>query len=349
MTIGIDFSVKVLEIDGKKVKLQIWDFDGEERFRFLLPKYVRGARGGLFVYDITNYSTIAHIDDWLSIIWKEIRAEVPILLVGIMSKEKNKRQVSVEEGKEIAKSKNLNGFIECNLKTGENVEKAFEALTRLVLANKNSHPPPKPPIHPILPPKPLKVPKRRPQEIKSNQDQITNILSIIERFWQLHNSRIIAFTLVQGKDTILYSTYTKAISVDLGRVRTSWSSMNAQSIVISGVKYSVILNTPNLFIVNSIGSKDYIVLTKAEDYTYIFHVEPNDEPTLEDTTNAVKRLSESLSNYLSELNLRLRAIGQVRALLKKVDREKEIHCQYCGSKLTKEEQFTHSCNRFFLG
>ena len=50
-----------------------------------------------------------------------------------MSNEKNKRQVSVDDGKEIAKSKNLSGFIECNLKTGENVEKAFEDLTWLVM------------------------------------------------------------------------------------------------------------------------------------------------------------------------------------------------------------------------
>ena len=143
MTIGADYSVKALEIDGKKVKLQIWDFGGEERIRFLLPTYVRGADGALFIYDIANYTSINNIDDWLSVIRKEDRAEIPILLVGITSDEKNKRQVSVEDGKEIAKSRNLNGFIECNLKTGKNVEKAFEALTRLILADNDYHPPQK--------------------------------------------------------------------------------------------------------------------------------------------------------------------------------------------------------------
>jgi len=84
MTIGVDFEVKSLTVDGYKVKLQIWDFGGEERFRFLLPTYIRGARGGIFLYDITNYSSLAHIDDWLSAIRKEIRAEdiFPILVVG---------------------------------------------------------------------------------------------------------------------------------------------------------------------------------------------------------------------------------------------------------------------------
>jgi len=137
MTIGVDFEVKSLEVDKQKVKLQIWDFGGEERFRFLLPTYVRGARGGLFLFDITNYSSIAHIDDWLSVIRKEIRAEdiFPIIVVGGKADLAENREVSAEEGIKIAKSRNVDGFIETSSKTGENVEKTFEALTRLMLNN----------------------------------------------------------------------------------------------------------------------------------------------------------------------------------------------------------------------
>jgi len=137
MTIGVDFEVKSLEVDKQKVKLQIWDFGGEERFRFLLPTYVRGARGGLFLFDITNYSSIAHIDDWLSVIRKEIRAEdvFPIIVVGGKADLAENREISAEEGIKIAKSRNVDGFIETSSKTGENVEKAFEALTSLMLNN----------------------------------------------------------------------------------------------------------------------------------------------------------------------------------------------------------------------
>ncbi len=135
MTIGVDFEVKSLSVDDQKVKLQIWDFGGEERFRFLLPTYVRGARGGLFLYDITNYSSIAHIDDWLSVIRKEIRAEdiFPIIVVGGKADLIENREVSSADGIKIAKSRNVNGFIETSSKSGENVEKTFEALTRLML------------------------------------------------------------------------------------------------------------------------------------------------------------------------------------------------------------------------
>ena len=135
MTIGVDFEVKSLTVNEQKVKLQIWDFGGEERFRFLLPTYVRGARGGLFLYDITNFSSIAHIDDWLSVIRKEIRAEdaFPIIAVGSKADLVESREVSSAEGIKIAKSRNVNGFIETSSKSGENVEKTFKALTGLML------------------------------------------------------------------------------------------------------------------------------------------------------------------------------------------------------------------------
>jgi len=138
MTIGVDFYYKIVSVDGKNVKLQIWDFPKVERFKFLLPSYVRGAQGGLFVLDIADSSSLSHIDDWLSVIRKELRAEdfFPILAVGILLNEDIERQVSAEEAIKIAKSRNLTGFIECNLNTGENVERAFEALARLILEDK---------------------------------------------------------------------------------------------------------------------------------------------------------------------------------------------------------------------
>lgn len=89
----------------------------------------------MFVYDITNYSSIAHIDDWLRIIKEEIRAEdmFPILVVGNKAHLVNERVVPSAKAKMIAKSRGVDGYIEISAKTGENVEKAFEALTRLML------------------------------------------------------------------------------------------------------------------------------------------------------------------------------------------------------------------------
>lgn len=137
MTIGVDFEVKSLDVGEKKVKLQIWDFGGEERFRFLLPTYVKGASGGLFMYDITNYSSLAHIDDWLTTIKKETDTLFPIVAVGGKGDLADDREVTAEEGINIAKTRNVDAFIECSAKTGENVDETFETLTRLMLQGSN--------------------------------------------------------------------------------------------------------------------------------------------------------------------------------------------------------------------
>lgn len=136
MTIGVDFEVKSMDINGKKVKLQIWDFGGEERFRFLLPTYVRGANGALFMYDVTNYSSLAHIDDWMLVVRKEIKSEqdtFPIIVVGGKADLLDDREVTGDEGINIAKSRGVDGFIECSSKSGDNVEETFDALTRLMI------------------------------------------------------------------------------------------------------------------------------------------------------------------------------------------------------------------------
>ena len=132
MTIGVDFEIKTIMFNGKTIKLQIWDFGGEERFRFLLPKYIRGAGGGIFMYDITNYSSLIHVDDWLSVV-EEVGQQFPIILVGGKADLEENRQVSKKEGINMAQTRNLNQVIECSSKTGENVELIFNTITKLMI------------------------------------------------------------------------------------------------------------------------------------------------------------------------------------------------------------------------
>jgi len=137
MTLGFEFFSKFVYVDGQKTKLQLWDLSGESRFRFYHSNYVRGARGGLFLYDVTDRSSIARLDDWLRLIKNGLTkgVKIPILVVGIVPNEKSERLISVEEGLKIVKSKNLNGYIEFDLKTGKNIEKVFEDLVRMMLIN----------------------------------------------------------------------------------------------------------------------------------------------------------------------------------------------------------------------
>jgi small GTP-binding protein len=138
VTIGLDFYVKNIEIDDKSLSLQIWDFAGESRFRFLLPDYVKGASGGIFMYDITRYASIKKIDEWLLVFEKGLLGEekrIPIIMVGGKADLDHKRAVRSEEAIELAKSRNFIGFLECSSKSGKNVEKLFTSLGHVMLKN----------------------------------------------------------------------------------------------------------------------------------------------------------------------------------------------------------------------
>ncbi|MHA2007000.1 MAG: Rab family GTPase [Promethearchaeota archaeon] len=128
LTIGVDFYSKTTEFNSKKVKLQIWDFGGEERFRFLLSQYCKGANGAFFLYDITNVQSIGHLPDWTQIV-RENAGDIPIMLIGSKSDLDEYRTVPREDGILAAKKYNLSSFIELSSKTGQNVEKAFNVMT----------------------------------------------------------------------------------------------------------------------------------------------------------------------------------------------------------------------------
>jgi len=131
-TKGVDFREKVLEVEGRTVKLLILRLSAEERFKYLLPKYVKAAHGAILMYDITRPATLEKIPEWTSIVRTHVGA-IPIVLVGGKADLVENREVSSEEALEITKSGGLDAFIECDSKTGKNIEKLFETLTKLML------------------------------------------------------------------------------------------------------------------------------------------------------------------------------------------------------------------------
>ncbi|MFX0008675.1 MAG: Rab family GTPase [Candidatus Hermodarchaeota archaeon] len=133
LTIGVDFHVKTIDLNDKKIKLQIWDVGGEERFRFLLPTYCLGANAAFLLYDITRPQTLDNIGDWTNIV-RQKAGEVPIMLVGSkLDLEEEQRQITREYGIQVAEKNELNSFAEISSKTGQNVNKTFEVLTDLTL------------------------------------------------------------------------------------------------------------------------------------------------------------------------------------------------------------------------
>ncbi|CAH1111270.1 unnamed protein product [Psylliodes chrysocephalus] len=132
-TIGIDFKIRTIDLDGKKIKLQIWDTAGQERFRTITTAYYRGAMGIMLVYDITNEKSFENIKNWIRNIEENASADVEKMLLGNKCELEEKRQVSKERGEQLAIEYGIK-FIETSAKASIRVEEAFYTLARDIKA-----------------------------------------------------------------------------------------------------------------------------------------------------------------------------------------------------------------------
>ncbi|MEJ2249306.1 MAG: GTP-binding protein [Candidatus Lokiarchaeota archaeon] len=137
MTIGVEFFLKELVIDGRNVMLQLWDFGGQTRFRFLLESYATGAKGALLLFDLTRPMSLDKVEQWIDIC-RSGNEELPIILLGTKLDLEDQISVSDDYAEEIINCFNLVDYIKISSKTGENVNKAFESLADFVIQDLRS-------------------------------------------------------------------------------------------------------------------------------------------------------------------------------------------------------------------
>jgi len=116
---------------------------------------------------------------------------------------------------------------------------------------------------------------------------------------------IIAAAIVQGRDTILYSTDNWEIGADVSRVISSWNSLTAQFIMISGVKYSILQCTSERLVASSIRGEGHIIGAKDEEHKILIYLEPEGDPrwTMMDIARALSQLSSKQSYMDSDSQL----------------------------------------------
>uniref|UniRef100_UPI00358E5FDD ras-related protein Rab-18-like n=1 Tax=Myxine glutinosa TaxID=7769 RepID=UPI00358E5FDD len=131
-TIGVDFKVKTITVDGNKAKLAIWDTAGQERFRTLTPSYYRGAQGVILVYDVSRRETFTRLGTWLNELETyTTRSDIVKMLVGNKI-DKESRELDRSEGLRFARKHSML-FIEASAKTCDGVACAFEELVEKIL------------------------------------------------------------------------------------------------------------------------------------------------------------------------------------------------------------------------
>ncbi|XP_054985500.1 ras-related protein Rab-19-like [Sorex araneus] len=139
-TVNMDFILRSLDIDGKKVKMQLWDTAGQERYRAITKNYYREVDAAIIAYDITRRSSFESVPDWIDDVKEYGDTDTVIMLMGTKSDLCERRQVLFEEACAMAEKHGLLAALETSAKESRNINEAFQLMARVLIAC-NSLPP----------------------------------------------------------------------------------------------------------------------------------------------------------------------------------------------------------------
>jgi len=122
---------KEIEVNGKKVIIDLWDTAGQEKYRTITSSFYQQCVGALLVFDVSSKASFDVLPDWL-VEARRYGRDSLILLVGNKSDRTGEREVSREDATALAKKNNIE-YIETSAKTGEGAFQAFETLSKLIL------------------------------------------------------------------------------------------------------------------------------------------------------------------------------------------------------------------------
>eukprot|EP00792_Barthelona_sp_PAP020_P006165 TRINITY_DN2927_c0_g1_i5.p1 TRINITY_DN2927_c0_g1~~TRINITY_DN2927_c0_g1_i5.p1 ORF type:complete len:211 (+),score=58.94 TRINITY_DN2927_c0_g1_i5:36-668(+) len=130
LTIGAEFGAKMVTVNDRQIKLQIWDSAGQKSFRSVTKSYYRNSAAGLLVYDVTDRKSFEVLGDWLN----DARTTNPNLVITLVGNktdipEGKAREVTEEEGEQFARENGLE-FMETSAKNDHNVEEVFMLTVR---------------------------------------------------------------------------------------------------------------------------------------------------------------------------------------------------------------------------
>lgn len=126
-TIGIDLFVKTVDINNKKLKIQLWDTAGQERFASLIQSIYRNTKCVIFCFDITNISTFNNLNFWIEKSKDFLDDDCVKCIVGTKKDLKNERKIKYIDGMEYAAKNNM-VYYEVSSKNNDGINNLFNSL-----------------------------------------------------------------------------------------------------------------------------------------------------------------------------------------------------------------------------
>ena len=133
-TSGIDLKTSSIEIKNKKLKVQLWDTAGQEKYRAITKNLFLKVQGVLILYDITNEKSFTNLKSWVKTIKEECGKQMQIIIVGNKNDLEKNRVVDKNIAIEYAKEEKIE-YIETSCKTGDNIQKSIALICEKVLDN----------------------------------------------------------------------------------------------------------------------------------------------------------------------------------------------------------------------
>ena len=129
-TLGVDFKTKFFKFENKKLKINYIDTAGQEKFKSISENYLKGTDGVILVFDLTNKETLDLVNYWADCIKKNNRDNIGMILFGNKSALENDRDVTYEEGKNLADKLGCQ-YYEGSAMNGDNVEFVMNEIAKI--------------------------------------------------------------------------------------------------------------------------------------------------------------------------------------------------------------------------
>ena len=137
-TIGLDYFSKIINVNGKKIKILIWDTTGQEKYNSITSGYLRGLHGCFIVFDVSDNNSFESLKNWIQFYKDFNKYKKRIMIILGNKADIKERKVKTEKGIEFAKKRNL-PYFETSSITMQNINEAFEKMAKIVLESQNEN------------------------------------------------------------------------------------------------------------------------------------------------------------------------------------------------------------------